>query len=249
MRVIDVPARDALRWYKLAWRDHFMKAPLGWLALLGLWLLSTLFLLIIPIVGQIAANVLQPAFFAGIMLACRAQESGEAPKMNAIFGAFRQNARALIIAGCIIFFIELLVILLVRTLGLPDIGMTPDGKSLDFAAFQQAMDGKEWIAFVFFVLVALIKGVFWFVPPLLAFHNMSASVAIRWSLYAFLSNMGAILLYGLLVMLLFVAVILTYGAVMVFALPLMAISNYTGYKAMFAEDSVPLADPRTGAEG
>lgn len=225
-----------------------MKAPLAWLALLGLWLLSTIFLLIIPVVGQIAANVLQPVFFAGIMLACRAQEAGEVPTMNAIFSGFRENARALIIAGCIIFFIEIVVIMLVRLLGLPDITMTADGKSLDFAAFQTAMDGKEWIAFLFFFLVATVKGVFWFVPPLLAFHKMSAGAAIRWSLYAFLSNMGAILLYGLVAVLLLAAVILTFGAMMVFALPLMAISNYTGYKAMFEEGPSQTADPRTGIE-
>jgi uncharacterized membrane protein len=248
VRVVDVPVKDALRWFGQAWREHFVKTPLAWLALLGLWLIATIVLIVIPLVGQVAANILQPAFFAGIMLACRAQERGVEPQMNALIAAFRQHPRPLIVAGCVIFFIELLIMMLVMSLGLPEITLTEDGKRPDFAAFRVAMEGKEWIAAVFFVLVALVKGVFWFVPPLLAFHNMKASDAIRWSVYAFLSNLGAILLYGVLVMALFMLVILTYGAAMVVALPLLAITNYTGYKAMFAETPVQLGDPRTGSE-
>lgn len=248
MRVVDVPMKDALRWFGQGWREHFVKAPLAWLALLGLWLIATIVMLVIPLIGQVAANILQPTFFAGIMLACRAQERGGEPQMSSLVAAFRRNPQPLIVAGCLIFFIELLIIMLVMTLGLPEIKATADGKSVDFAGFSKAMEGKEWIAVIFFLLVGLIKGVFWFVPPLLAFHDMKAGAAIRWSLYAFLSNFGAIFLYGVLVVVLFMLVILTYGAAMVVALPLMAITNYTGYKAMFVEDAVPPEDPRTGTE-
>ncbi|MDX2219079.1 MAG: BPSS1780 family membrane protein [Burkholderiales bacterium] len=248
MRVVDVPMKDALRWFGQGWREHFVKAPLAWLALLGLWLIATIILIVIPLIGQVAANILQPVLFAGIMLACRAQERGKDPQMNSLFAAFKLNLQPLIVAGCIIFFIELMVILLVMNLGLPEITTTPDGKSVDLGAFRSAMDGKEWIAVLFFLLVGLIKGVFWFVPPLLAFHDMKAGDAIRWSLYAFLSNFGAIFLYGVLVVGLMLLVILTYGAAMIVALPLLAITNYTGYKAMFVEDEPAQADPRTGAE-
>lgn len=248
MRVVDVPMKDALRWFGQGWREHFVKAPVAWLALLGLWLIATIVMLVIPLIGQVAANILQPTFFAGIMLACRAQERGGEPQMSSLVAAFRRNPQPLIVAGCVIFFIELLIIMLVMTLGLPEIKATADGKSVDFAGFSKAMEGKEWIAVIFFLLVGLIKGVFWFVPPLLAFHDMKAGAAIRWSLYAFLSNFGAIFLYGVLVVVLFMLVILTYGAAMVVALPLMAITNYTGYKAMFVEDAVPPEDPRTGTE-
>lgn len=248
MRVVDVPMKDALRWFVQGWREHFMKSPLAWLALLGLWLIATIVMIVIPLVGQVAANILQPAFFAGIMLACRAQERGGEPQMNSLIAAFRLNPQPLIVAGCIIFFIELMVVMLVMSLGLPEITTTPDGKSVDIPGFSKAMEGKEWIALIFFLLVGLIKGVFWFVPPLLAFHDMKAGAAIRWSLYAFLSNFGAIFLYGVLVVVLFLLVILTYGAAMIIALPLLAITNYTGYKAMFVEDAPLRDDPRTGAE-
>lgn len=248
MRVVDVPMKDSLRWFGQAWREHFVKAPLAWLALLGLWLIATIVMMLIPLVGQVAGNILQPAFFAGIMLACRAQERGVDPQMNSLAAGFRENAQPLIVAGCVIFFIELLIIMLVMALGMPEVTATPDGKSVDFAGFSKAMEGKEWIAVLFFLLVGLVKGVFWFVPPLLAFHDMRAGAAIRWSLYAFLSNFGAIFLYGVLVTAMFLLVVVTYGAAMIIALPLLAITNYTGYKAMFVEDEPVLDDPRTGAE-
>ena len=43
----------------------------------------------------------------------------------------------------------------------------------------------------------IVKGALWFAPAVLAFHDLSTAHAIRWSLYAALSNLGAMALYGL----------------------------------------------------
>jgi len=246
MQVIDVRPSQGWLWIRDAWR-YLKGAPLGWLSLVGAWIILTFALLFIPYVGQLAANLLQPVFFAGFMIACRNQDNGTLPAVTDLFAAFRirpANVRALISVGAILLAGELLIFLMLDALGFPDIAMSPDGKSIDFAAFAAALEDKAWLLLLGVALTALLKGALWFVPPLLAFHEMSAIHAVRWSFYAFLSNFGAMLLYGVLIAVIYALALLPWGAGLFIAMPLMAISNYTGYKAMF-KDGEPAAPAPT----
>ncbi len=246
MQVIDVRPSQGWLWIRDAWR-YLRGAPLGWLSLVGVWVILTFALLFIPYVGQLAANLLQPVFFAGFMIACRNQDNGTLPTVSNLFAAFRirpANVRALISVGAILLAGELLIFLMLDALGFPDIAMSKDGTSIDFAAFTAALEDKVWLLALGVALTALIKGALWFVPPLLAFNEMSATHAIRWSFYAFLSNFGAMLLYGVLIAAIYLVALLPWGAGLFIALPLMVISNYTGYKAMFKDgEPLPPAPP------
>lgn len=234
MQVVDVPTAQSLLWIRDAWR-LFKVAPFAWMGLTAGWIALTLGLLLIPVLGQLAANLLQPIFFAGFMIAARAQESGEVPRMVHLFAAFRVNAVPLISVGTVMFLATLAIIVMMALLGLPEIPTTADG-SLDMEGLRTAFSGKEWLIILGLALISLVKGALWFAPPLLAFHKMSAAHAMRWSIYAFVSNFGAVLLYGVLVVVIYALAILPYGAGLFIAMPLMVISNYTSYKAMFRED-------------
>lgn len=237
MKVIDVPASSGFRWIKLAWNNHFKKAPLAWMGLMAVWFVVSFGMLIIPVVGQVAASILQPVFFAGFMLACRTQEQGEMLQVSGIFSALRSgNVRPLLIVGCVLLAGQFLIVMGITALGLPELTLTADGKNIDVEAFRTGMQGKEWLIFLFIGLTALLKGALWFVPPLLAFHDMKASHAMRWSVYAFLSNFTALLVYGAIIVVIYLLALLPYGLGLLIAVPVVAISNYTGYSAMFVED-------------
>jgi len=97
MQVIDVRPSQGWLWIRDAWR-YLRARPLGWLSLVGAWIILTFALLFIPYVGQLAANLLQPVFFAGFMIACRNQDNGTLPAVTDLFAAFRirpANVRAL----------------------------------------------------------------------------------------------------------------------------------------------------------
>jgi uncharacterized membrane protein len=97
----------------------------------------------------------------------------------------------------------------------------------------EQIQGKEWILAVGLVLTLAVKGALWFAPPLIAFHGMSTSHAMRWSMYAALANIGAMLLYGVVLMALFLVAVLPWALGLILFMPVMAISTYVGYREVF----------------
>ncbi len=235
MQVIDVQAMQGGLWIRQAW-GYFKAAPLGWMSLVGGWIMVTFGMMFIPLFGPIASNILQPVFFAGLMLACRKQDSGKMPAIPDLFAAFRGNLRALVIVGSVLLGLELLIFVLIETLGFPVLALSEDGNSINFATFQTSLENNLGPLFLGLALLALLKGALWFAPPLLAFHNMSAAHAMRWSLFAFLSNFSAVFVYSVLIVAMYMLALLPWGAGLFIAMPLMVISNYTGYQAMFREE-------------
>lgn len=235
MRLVDVPGAAGAQWIRGAWA-LYRRAPLQWIFVMTVWLVISVGVpLFLPWVAA-AAILLQPAFFAGLMIACKATEEGGMPAARHIFAAFRVNARALVTAGFVVAIGELLIVILLDALGFPRMTLTPDSQSIDLETFRVALDDKLWVVALGMALLALWKGMLWFVAPLLAFRRMSAGHAIRWSLYAFLSNFGALLVYGVLIAAIYFIALLPDGAGLLIALPLLAISNYTGYRAVFSDE-------------
>ena len=86
---------------------------------------------------------------------------------------------------------------------------------------------------MFGLLKSASKGALWFAPPLIALHGMTTTHAIRWSVYAALANLGAMLVYGLLLLGIFFAALLPWALGLIVVIPMMAISTYVGYREVF----------------
>jgi len=209
----------------------FRAAPLQWIALCTGWLSITILLLVIPYgVGLVIASLLQPVFFASFAITAFRQAAGERVVMGDLFRGFRRNLRALVNLGALLFIAEILVVALMAALGLPP---WPADRPFNMPEYVELLQGKEWVISTGFLLSALVKGALWFAPPLIAFHEMPTTHAMRWSLYAALTNVGAMVVYGLALALLFVAGWLTFGIGFIVILPVMAISTYIGYREVF----------------
>lgn len=235
LHVAEVPAVRGAAWFAESFR-LFRANPLAWIGLCAGWIAITLALLIIPFLGGVLANVLQPVFFASFAIAAYRQSAGEPILMGNLFAAFRHNARSLVALGSLMLMIWILVIVLMVVLGLPVPGASD--RQLTFEEYRDELSGKEWILVAGFGLMVLVKGAFWFAPQLIAFHGMSVSHALRWSVYAALSNVGAMLTYGVtLGLLLFVAAI-PWALGLVVVIPLMAITTFVGYREVFEAGAV-----------
>lgn len=239
IQVADLPAGRGFAWIGRAFH-LFRHKPFAWIGLCAGWLVMTFGLLLLPLIGGAIANFLQPVFFASFALTARKQEGGGEVLMADLFTGFKRNARALILLGAILLLAEGLIIMLLWLLGLP-MGGGEGEQATTMVEYVQQLKGKEWILAIGFLLTVLVKGALWFAPPLIAFHDMPTSHAIRWSVYAALSNLGAMISYGMLLFLLFFVGLMPWALGLLVVIPLMVISSYFGYEEVFRK--TPAAPP------
>ena len=236
LRARDVRSSRGPAWLAGGW-GHFRRAPMVWMGLSAGWMLITLALVLVPVIGGVAANLLQPVFFASFAIAARKQLAGEAPEMGDLFLGFKRPLRPLVNLGAILLVAEIGIFFLMSLLGLPGVGEADEVVTV--TDYVRALQGKEWILLVGLALTAVVKGALWFAPALLAFHDLSTAHAIRWSLFAALSNVGAMLAYGIALTVLFVAGALPWGLGLLVVIPMMVASTYTGYADVFEEPPAP----------
>jgi uncharacterized membrane protein len=236
IRVRDVRSSRGPGWLAGGWH-LFRGAPAAWMGLSAGWMLITLGLVIVPLVGGVVANLLQPIFFASFAIAARRQLDGVAPTMGDLFAGFRRPLRPLANLGAILLVAEIAIFLLMSLLGLP--GGGEGDEIVTLVDYVRQLQGKEWILVVGLFLTAIVKGAMWFAPALLAFHDLNTTHAIRWSLFAALSNVGAMVTYGIALTVVFVAAALPWGLGLLVAMPVMIASTYTGYAEVFEEVDEP----------
>jgi len=229
-KVAELPASRGAAWLAESFR-LFRGAPLVWLGLSAGWIVITFGLMLVPLIGMVASNFLQPVFFASFAIAAYKQRAGEAISINDLFTGFRHHVRALINLGALLLLAQLAVLIVMAMLGLPTTGSTD--REFTIQEYVELLKGKEWILAVGFLLTVAIKGALWFAPPLIAFHGMSTTQAMRWSLYAAISNIGVMMVYGVVLLGLFFVALIPWALGLLVVVPVMAISTYVGYREVF----------------
>ena len=231
LRVRDVAASRGPGWIAGGWR-LFRTAPTAWIGLAAGWMAITFGLLLLPLLGPVVANLLQPVFFASFARAAAKQQAGGRIVPRDLFAGFRRPLRPLVNIGAILLVAELAIFFVMSLLGLPGMA-NAEGGQITIEEFVGELQGKEWILLVGLVLTAIVKGALWFAPAALAFRDLSTAHAIRWSVYAALSNLGAMILYGVALTIVVAAAVLPYGLGLIVAVPVMLASTYAGYAEVF----------------
>jgi hypothetical protein len=189
-----VGASRGARWLGEGWR-LFRAAPLGWLALVfAYWLIMTIVSLV-PYAGIAAAAVLVPAFSVGFMAAARAAERGARPELVLLFEGLRHAPRPQLVLG-VAYFLCLGAVLAASALadggalaGWMLTGRRPDEETLQSGDFLAAMAAAA-------LLYAPVMMMFWFAPPLAAWHATAPAKALFFSAAACLMNWRAFIAYG-----------------------------------------------------
>lgn len=239
-RVAEVRASRGAAWLVEAF-GLFRRAPLVWIGLCVGWIVITFGLIMVPLIGGVIANFLQPVFFASFAITALRQAAGEPIAMGDLFLGFKRNVRALVNLGALLLIAEIAIFALMALLGLPM--ATSGDKPFTMAEYVELLDGKEWILALGFLLTVLVKGALWFAPPLIALHDMPTSHAMRWSLYAALANIGAMIVYGLVLLGLFFLGLIPWALGLIAVIPVMVISTYIGYREVFETGSQTGTEP------
>lgn len=254
MKARIVSSAHGARWLIEGWR-LFRAAPLGWLAaVFAYWLLMTLISLL-PIAGIVIAAVLVPAFSVGFMAVARAAGRGAPLELSLLFDGFRNGRNSLLILGAVYF--ACLAVLLAATM-LADDGVLARWMAAGERPGDAAAQSEEFLAALAMAaaLYTPVMMMFWFAPPLAAWHSIGALKALFFSFFACLINWRAFLAYGavtalLTIVLPFVAltgVLLASGGalklpvmglvfpLLIVMLPTLFASFYASYRDVFADE-------------
>jgi hypothetical protein len=194
MQARIVEARKGAIWLADGWR-LFRAAPLGWLALVfAYWIIMTL-ASVVPIIGVAAASVMVPAFSVGFMAAARAASRRGPVELGLLFEGFRHHRNSQLVLGTIYF--ACLGLLLAATMLVDEgalanwmlTGKRPDEETLQSDDFLGALALAA-------VLYAPVLMMFWFAPPLAAWHGIAPIKALFFSFFACLLNWRPFLAYG-----------------------------------------------------
>ena len=222
----------------------FRKTPVIWLALtlaLGLmWAVS----LVIPVVGPLLFNLLSPALFAGLMIGCRALESGKPLEIGHLFAGFRQHAAPLVTVGGVYLVGTVVVVGIVLVVAggsmLPAVLTKP---GTDIETLRAAARSMSLALAVGAVVYLPLLMVIWFAPLLVVFNGLAPVAAMKLSFTACVSNTVPFLVYGVAVLMVWVILSLpaalgAAGGLLVVALlaasiPVLICSVYASYRDIF----------------
>ena len=194
MQARVVAARQGAAWLADGWR-LLRAAPLGWLALVfAYWIIMTL-ASVVPIIGVAAASVMVPAFSVGFMAAARAASRRGPVELGLLFEGFRHHRNSQLVLGAIYF--ACLGLLLAATMLVDEgalatwmlTGKRPDEETLQSDDFLGALALAA-------LLYAPVLMMFWFAPPLAAWHGIAPVKALFFSFFACLLNWRPFLAYG-----------------------------------------------------
>lgn len=201
MHVKTVAASQGWDWIKRAF-TLIGAAPGTWVALAFLFLLISIALAIIPFVGQLIMAILWPIFIAGMLSGCRDVERGAPLTVGHLFAGFRHpDVNQLVIVGAIYFAATAAIafIAVVTVMPMGHLGAIPAPKEM--------LVGMLVLLLLFIPLLMA----YWFAPALVAFDGVNGWDAMKLSFAANLKNIGAFLVYGLILLGLFLLLLVPLG--------------------------------------
>ncbi|MDP2239650.1 MAG: BPSS1780 family membrane protein [Burkholderiales bacterium] len=221
----------------------FRKNPLVWISLTVILVLLWMVSLTIPMIGPLLFNLFSPALFAGLMVGCKALESGGQLELAHLFAGFRKNASPLVTIGGVYLVGTIVVVGIVFVSAggsmLPTMmsKSQPDIEALAAALRSMALGLTIGLAFYMPLLMMI-----WFAPLLIVFHDQTPVAAMKLSFRACWINMMPFLVYGLAILVLWFIASIPLLLGLVVLLPVLICSVYTSYKDVFSPGAAPAAD-------
>jgi uncharacterized membrane protein len=236
----QLAAGEGAAWWGESWRI-FCAAPAAWIGVFVIFVIVSIALVMVPIVGSLIHTVLTPVFVGGAMLGCHALARGEPLRIGHLFEGF-QGGRfgPLCVLGliwlAILFVIAIVMVATVfLTLGASGLAalMNFGASSLDFTALASAGLAVFVVGVLALVAVVLVAMAYWFAPALVVLNGERATVALQKSFAASLANIGAFLLYGLIYIGLAIVASIPMALGWLVLGPMVVGSCYAGWRTIF----------------
>jgi hypothetical protein len=252
MQARILPAASGARWLADGWR-LFRAAPLGWPAVVFLYLLLTQMLALMPVIG-FGALLLVPTFTVGLLAAARALSRGGPADVRLLFDGFRKDLlRPQLALGVIYLICTILIIAGVRLTDADGAlrSVLTGTRNADEVQFGDVFPPLA----VFALIYTPVSMMFWFAPQLAAWHATGVAKALFFSFAACLMNWRAFVFYIVSIASAAIAAVVMLGivglsgggssttaayfavAILLVLLPVVYASIYASYRDVFGVEA------------
>ena len=224
------PIGHGWSWITEGW-ELFKRQPGMWIGIVLLLFVIMIATAFIPIIGGLALSLFGPVFAAGIVIGCKALDSGQELELGHLFAGFRERTGTLVAVGALYLAASLVVMLVVGLImGVGMFTMMGGGDPAAMAGMGMTMVLAMLVMFA--LLLPLVMAI-WFAAPLVVFHDHGAVEAMKGSFTGCLRNILPFLWYSVVLMVLaFVATLPLLLGWLVLG-PVVAASIYTAYRDIY----------------
>ena len=194
MKLNVVPPRTGLLWVKLGLQT-FLRQPLALAGLFFMYMAVVIVVSQIPVLGTLIGGMLVPAATLGLMAATAEASRGRFPMPTVLVSAFRAGRQRVV---------SMLVLGLVYTVG--SLIATALGNLLGAGAPAAAEGEVNASILVTLLLHAPLFLMFWHAPALVHWHGITPAKSLFFSVVACWRNLGALVVFGLSWLGVFIAV-------------------------------------------
>ena len=231
----SVPFGNGWKWIAEGF-GHFSQAAGQWILICIVGFLIMMVLNFIPLVNMIA-GLTASVWLGGLMLGCRAQDTGEGIQINHLFAGFGNKVGQLIAVSVIATILTLAIFGVVG--GTLFIKLyTSSATGADPASlFSSAEEVKQFVLamLIGMALIIPVMAMVWFAPALIVLNNVPLFTAFKMSFKACLINTLPMLLYGFIFMFIFILATLPLALGLLVVMPAMYGSIYRSYKDIFID--------------
>jgi uncharacterized membrane protein len=229
-------------WIAGGWR-LFVRAPLMWIIALIIIFVAFIAIGLVPILGAIAVQLLQPVVSAGLIIASHSLERGGNFELEHLFAGFKKNFGDLVIVGLLflaggVLIMLVFVALLAMTVGTAVLGAFGSGNPDQVVAAAGASIFVLLIGIlVMMALLVPLLAAYWFAPALVIMHDMKPVAAMRESFFASFRNFVPFLVYGVVVFVLAILAAIPFGLGYLVLVPVIFASTYIAYRQIFTYET------------
>ena len=243
-----LPAGEGAAWWGESWRI-FCAAPLPWIGMFVVFVVISIALSFVPVIGHAIYVIVTPVFAGGVMLGCHALARGAPLTVGHLFEGFRgPRLQPLLVLGllslAVMFAVAVFaagtIFLALGAAGLGEIVRilnTADVATIDYLALAQAVTAAGpailLVCLIAITIAFLVAMAYWFAPALVALNGEPPFTALAKSFAASWRNVGAFLLYGLIYIGLAIAASIPLGLGWLVLGPMLAGSCFAGWRTIF----------------
>ena len=229
-------AGAGMDWIAQGWK-LFALSPLMWIVAIVIFIVLAIIMGLVPILGQLAFQVLTPVFGAGFVVACRSLERGGNFELEHLFAGFKTRFGNLAMIGLLYLVGGIVIILIMAAfVGFTILTafMTGDPEAV-VSAFVASALSIALGTLVALGLGLLLMAAIWFAPALVIMHDVAPIEAMKASFFACFRNFVPFLVYGIVMLLLAIVAAIPLGLGFLVWVPLAVTSNYAAYRQIFTE--------------